>query len=240
MPFARSSIVGHLQELRRCLLYAMAALMVCASVAFYFSGSLMGQLARSLQIPLVFLSPEEALWSHIKLSLFVGLLASFPMMGYALWRFVAPGLLETERHRVFPFLFAASVFFLIGVATCYFWVLPFALDFLIRYGKQQGLVAQISVARYVDFNIQFLVAFGLIFEIPVVMWLLSQFGWLTYAHLKGTRRYAILSAFFIAAVITPTPDVFNQTLTAVPLWLLYEIGILAVRFSERRSSHETV
>jgi sec-independent protein translocase protein TatC len=116
------------------------------------------------------------------------------------------------------------------MAFCYFFALPFALQFLVLYGQQRGITPAISVSHYVDFNLKFLFSFGLIFELPVVMAFLSKTGLLTAPFLVHNRKYAMIAAFFVSAVLTPTPDIFNQCIMAIPLILLYEIGILAVRF----------
>ena len=228
------SVVAHLDDLRRCLIRAVAALLVCATAAFYFSDRLMQVIHLPLAAPLIFLSPEEALWADLKLSLFFGLLASFPVIVYQAWRFVAPGLHARERRYALPVIFAAVLLFFLGVAFCYFVALPFALDFLIEYGRRRGIEPQISVSHYVDFQIKFLLAFGLIFDLPAVMLALAKMGWLTAEFLRQKRRYAIFLCFLAAAILTPTPDIFNQTLMAVPLILLYEIGLIAVRIFGRR------
>ena len=228
------SVVAHLTDLRRCLIRALSALLVCAVAAFYFSDHLLRVFHRPLSAPLVFLSPEEALWADLKLSLFFGLLAAFPVIVYQAWAFVAPGLHVRERRYALPVIAAAVLLFFLGVAFCYFVALPFALDFLVEYGRRRGIEPQISVSNYVDFQIKFLLAFGLIFDLPAVMLVLAKMGWLTAEFLRQKRRYAIFLCFLAAAILTPTPDIFNQTLMAVPLILLYEIGLIAVRIFGRR------
>jgi len=228
------SVIAHLADLRRCLIRAISALLVCAAAAFYFSDRLLQAIHLPLSAPLIFLSPEEALWADLKLSLFFGLLASFPVIVYQAWRFVAPGLHPRERRYAFPVILAAVLLFFLGVAFCYFIALPFALDFLIEYGRRRNIEPQISVSHYVDFQIKFLLAFGLIFDLPAVMLVLAKMGWLTAEFLRQKRRYAIFLCFLAAAILTPTPDIFNQTLMAVPLILLYEIGLIAVRIFGRR------
>ena len=119
----------------------------------------------------------------------------------------------------------------VKTAICkrYFLAIPFAIRFLIAYGQHQGIIPQISVATYIDFNLKLLFAFGLIFELPIAMVLLSKTGLLTVPFLIHIRKYVIVAAFFIAALVTPTPDIFNQCLMAIPLILLYEIGVIAAR-----------
>ncbi len=222
-------ITGHLRELRGRLIASGVALLVCWATAFSFADRIRGSLGRTLEVPLVFLSPEEVLWSDLKVSLFVGFLMSLPVILYQGWRFVAPGLLPAERRAYFPFLLLSALFFLIGIGFAYGVAIPFALRFLIDYGRQNGVTPQLSISMYVDFHLKFLIAFGLVFELPVAMMLVSRTGLLTPAFLAHNRKYAVLLAFLIAALLTPTPDIFNQCLMAVPLILLYEAGILAIR-----------
>ncbi len=236
-------ISSHLKELRGTLIRSIAILFVFTVLSFYFSDILLSWLRRPLSFPasgdttaggvstppLVFLSPAEVLWTDIKISLFFGLAGALPFLFYELWRFISPGLIEKEQRSVYPFLILSSLSFYIGVAFSYFLALPFALQFLVSYGQQKGVIPQISIAMYIDFNLTFLFAFGLIFEIPIVMVLLSKTGLLTIPFLVHYRRVAVVLSFIIAAILTPTPDIFNQALMAIPLIILYEIGILAVR-----------
>lgn len=233
---AEMPISGHLQELRSRLIRAVLIISVSFGAAFYFSDSLLLILRRPLHADLIFLSPAEAFWADLKVSLFVGFLAALPAILYEVWQFVAPGLLPNERGYLFPFLILSTLLFFAGMAFCYFLALPFALDFLIDYGRKSGIQPQISVSMYIDFNLKFLLGFGFVFELPLVMLFLSKIGLLTPAFLTRNRKYAVLLAFFIAAILTPTPDVFNQCVMAIPLILLYEIGILAIRIFGGRAA----
>ncbi|MFQ5580514.1 MAG: twin-arginine translocase subunit TatC [Nitrospiria bacterium] len=230
MPFS-----GHLQEFRSRLITSFFILIFFAGVSFYFSETLLVWLKRPLETELIFLSPAEAFWADLKISLFVGFLCAFPVILYEIWRFVSPGLLPHERGAFLPFLVFGIGFFFLGLAFSYFLALPFALQFLINYGRESGLTPRISVSMYIDFNLRLLLASGFIFELPLVMILLAKFGLLTPEALVKNRKYAVIGAFVIAAVVTPTPDIFNQLMMAVPLLFLYEVGIVAVRlFGGRR------
>lgn len=222
-------ISGHLQELRSRLIRSVLIISFAFGAAFYFSDSLLFFLKRPLSAELVFLAPAEAFWADLKVSLFVGFLAALPVILYEIWQFVAPGLLPNERGYLFPFLIFATVLFFAGMAFCYLFALPFALDFLIDYGRRSGITPQISVSMYIDFNLKFLLGFGLVFELPLVMLFLSRMGLLTPAFFTQNRKYAVLLAFLIAAILTPTPDIFNQCIMAIPLIVLYEVGIIIVR-----------
>jgi sec-independent protein translocase protein TatC len=222
-------ISGHLQELRSRLIRSVVVISFFFATAFYFSDHLLFLLKRPLHAELVFLSPAEAFWADLKVSLFVGFLAALPVILYEIWQFVAPGLLPNERGSLFPFLIFSTLLFFVGMAFCYLVALPFALDFLIDYGRRSGITPQISVSMYIDFNLKFLLGFGLVFELPLVMLFLSRVGLLTPAFFSRNRKYAVLLAFLIAAILTPTPDIFNQCIMAIPLILLYEVGIIVVR-----------
>ncbi len=227
------SLGSHLKELRSRLLRSVAALGLSTVTAFYFSDRLLSWLRQPLSAPLVFITPAEVLVTDIKISLFFGLAIALPFLLYELWQFISPGLIEKEQHSVYPFLFFSSLSFYIGVAFSYLFTLPLALQFLISYGQSKGIVSQISLASYVDFNLTFLFSFGLIFEVPIMMVLLAKTGLLTVPFLTHYRKYAIVAAFIVAAILTPTPDIFNQMMMAIPLILLYEIGIIAVRITGR-------
>lgn len=222
-------ITGHLLELRGRLVKSVLFLIFFCGVAFYFSDQIFLWFKRPLKAELIFLSPAEAFWSDLKISLFVGFMVSFPVILFEVWQFISPGLLPKERKYFLPFIVLGTLFFFLGVAFCYFVALPLALDFLIEYGRRSGIKPQISVSMYIDFNLKFLLSFGLIFELPLAMILFARMGMLTPAFLVRNRKYAILLAFFVAAILTPTPDIFNQTVMAIPLIVLYEVGIIAVR-----------
>lgn len=222
-------ITGHLLELRNRLVKSVFFLIFFCGIAFYFSDQIFFLFKRPLKAELIFLSPAEAFWSDLKISLFVGFMASFPVILFEVWQFISPGLLPKERVYFLPFLILGTLFFFAGVSFCYFVALPLALDFLIEYGRRSGIKPQISVSMYIDFNLKFLLSFGLIFELPLGMILFARMGMLTPAFLVRNRKYAILLAFFVSALLTPTPDIFNQTVMAIPLIVLYEIGIIAVR-----------
>jgi sec-independent protein translocase protein TatC len=150
-----------------------------------------------------------------------------PVILWQVWAFVAPGLHRHERKYAGPFVIIGSLLFLAGGAFALLVVVPFALTFLVTFGQQQGIKSMISVEKHVDFVIKFTLAFGLVFELPVVITLLSLLGVVTPRFLSKNRKYAILINFVIAAILTPTPDIVNQALMAGPLCLLYEVGIVA-------------
>lgn len=234
MPDTRMPFLGHLGELRGRMVKCAVAIGAGMVVAFYFSERVIAWLARPLSAPLVFIAPAEAFWANLKVAFLGGVLLGLPVVLYQVWRFIEPGLYPRERRYGGVFVVAASLLFVAGLAFCGGVVFPFAIRFLVSY-KTQGMAPMLAVGTYVDFAVKFFLAFGLIFELPPVITLLARLGLVTPDRLAANRKYAVLGAFVAAAVLTPTPDVFNQCLMAIPLMLLYELGILSARFFGRRA-----
>ncbi len=254
----KAPLTEHLSELRNRILVSLIAVTVTFSISFYYSeyiftiltSPMHNTIKLSLESPfitfipnknpdlnLVFLAPAEALWMHIKIAFISAFIISSPLLFYETWRFIAPGLLERERKYALPFVFTTTFLFLIGAAFCFMIVLPFAMNFLLTY-KTENLKPMISVGKYIDFCLKFILAFGAIFELPVVSVFLTKMGIVTPAFLAQNRKYAVLIAFVAAALLTPTPDAFNQTLMAVPIIILYEAGIWASRILNRKKKKE--
>jgi len=253
MPF-----FGHLEELRKRIMVSLAAVGIGFALCFNYSESILGFLLLPLrshlvlvrkypfltfstakEIPsLIFLSPAEAFWMHMKLAFFAALFLSLPILFHQLWKFVAPGLLPKEKKYIVPFVAVSTGLFVAGSAFCLLIVLPFALQFLLTY-KTEHLKPMLSIGNYMDFSIKFLLAFGLIFELPLAMVLATRLGFLTPEFLARNRKYAVLVNFIVAAILTPTPDVFNQCLMAAPLCLLYEVGIIASRLLRKKPAPAT-
>lgn len=228
----------HLEELRKRIVIMLIAVGVGFGLTFSFSEKILLWLARPLKAKLVFLSPTEVFWVNLKIAFFAGLVLVIPVVLYQVWAFISPGLFEKEKKYALPFVILSTSFFAMGVLFCLFVVLPFAMRFLMTY-KTQHLVAVISVGNYVDFVIKFLLAFGLIFELPLAITILAKMGVVTPKFLARNRKYAILINFIIAAILTPTPDIFNQLLMAGPLCLLYEFGIISARiFTKKKKEVE--
>ncbi|MBI1811880.1 MAG: twin-arginine translocase subunit TatC, partial [Nitrospirae bacterium] len=156
-----------------------------------------------------------------------------PVIFHQLWKFISPGLLPKEKKYVFPFIISATALFMAGAAFCFFFFFPIAMGFLLTYNVGAVLMPMLSVGQYVDFCLKFILAFGAVFELPIVIIFLTRMGIVTTKTLAKNRKYAILIAFIIAAVLTPTPDMFNQTLMAIPMIVLYEVGILVSRIFVR-------
>ncbi len=240
-------LTSHLEDLRKRILNSLLYLTVGFGVCYAFREPLFSLLKlpmnAHIQIrttrpffslirqenpyQLYFLSPAEAFWMYLKMALLSGLCLVLPLVLWEVWKFIAPGLLEKERKYALPFVVVSTLMFYVGLGFCFMVILPYAMEFLL--GFSQNLVPMISVGNYVDFCLKFLIAFGLVFELPLVIIVLTRMGIVTPATLARQRKFAILGAFILAAFLTPTPDAFNQTLMALPIIILYEAGILASR-----------
>ncbi len=248
-------LTGHLTELRKRIFISLGAIGLFFIVCFNFSEEifsilifpLKAEVKVALESPffritekkaasLVFLAPAEAFWMHLKVAFIASLIISLPVIFIQFWKFIAPGLLPEEKKYFIPFLFSATLLFTAGAIFCFLVILPFAMTFLLGY-KTAHLMPMLSVGSYVDFCLKFILAFGAIFELPLIIIFLTRFGFVTPATLSKHRKYAVLAAFVMAAVLTPTPDAFNQVLMAIPIIFLYEIGILLSRLMHRRELH---
>jgi sec-independent protein translocase protein TatC len=250
---------GHLEELRKRLVRSVIAIAVGFAACFNYSEQILNlllwpmntKLALQMTYPFLSATPNadpqklhyatliEPFWSHLKIGLIAGLMLVFPFVMYQVWKFLSPGLLPKERQYVGYFVFFSTIFFGIGVLFCYTVLLPVAIPFLLSY-KTENLVAIIRIGDYIDFVLKFLLASGVVFELPLVIVLLSRLGVVNPDTLAKYRKFAFLGAFIIGAILTPTPDVFNQTILSIPIYLLYEIGILAARiFGKRKKPSST-
>jgi len=237
---SRAPLLDHLLELRRRLLMSAAALAVAFAVCLYFArpifAFLVQPLLRAGQGKLIYTQIFEAFFVEIKVAFFAAMMIAFPIIANQIWQFVAPGLYRNEKRALLPFLFATPVLFLTGAALAYYVAIPVALHFLLGFQGNLGGVQQEAlpaVGNYLAFVMQFLFGFGLSFLLPILLMLLERAGLVSRKQLVGARRYAIVGAFAVAAVLTP-PDVGSQLLLAVPLVLLYELALIGIWFTERR------
>ena len=230
----RMSFFEHLAELRLRIMWSVVTVGLGFLATFYFSDRIIKFLARPMPAKLAFLAPTEAFWVNMKVAMIAGLFLALPVVLYQVWAFVSPGLLPRERRYALPFVIVGTLFFAIGVTFALLVVIPFAIKFLLTY-KTEDLTPVISVGSYVDFVLKFTLAFGVVFELPLAITLASRMGVVTPQFLARNRKYAILINFIIAAILTPTPDIFNQCLMAGPLIVLYEVGILVARLFGRRA-----
>ena len=233
------SFLSHLIELRERLLKAVAAVLLVLLALVPLANKLYGWLA----LPLIKHLPQggtmiateiaSPFLTPIKLAFFVAVFIAMPFILYQLWAFVAPGLYRHEKKLALPILLSALVLFYIGCAFAYFLVLPAVFAFMTGIAPA-GVAVMPDIGRYLDFVLVLFLAFGLCFEVPVVLIILVSLGVVTPQQLAKSRPYAVVGAFIVAAVLTP-PDVFSQMMLALPMCVLYEIGIIAARTMARRS-----
>ena len=230
----------HLEELRKRLMIAggswLLAFFACYSFAeplfLYISEPLREALPESSS--LVFLTATEPFFTYLKIAAMAALLASLPVILWQVWAFVAPGLFAHEKKYAAPFVIIGSLLFVGGGAFSLKVVTPYAISFLLSFSRP-GLTPMISIGSYIDFLVKFTLAFAIVFELPLAITLAARLGLVTPKALAKNRKYAVLGAFVTSAILTPTPDAFNQMLMAGPLILLYEIGIISARIFSRRA-----
>lgn len=240
----KAPLLDHLIELRRRLLWSVAALGVafagCLYVARPIFAFLVQPLLKAGQGKIIYTDIFEAFFVELKVAFFAALMIAFPVMATQIWRFIAPGLYAKEKQAFLPFLLMTPILFAAGAAMAYYVAMPIALKYLLGYSGNIGGVQQEAlpgVGNYLNFVTKFIFGFGVAFLLPVVLMLLERAGIVTRAQLKKGRRYAIVAIVAVAAVLTP-PDIMSQILLAVPLYLLYEFAIVAIWFTQRRRAAE--
>ena len=237
MPF-----MAHLEELRKRFIWAIIAVAVGFVLAYNFKEEIYGFLSQPLKsvLPpgasLIFTSPAEAFLTYLKVAFLAGLIAASPVVFYQLWRFISPGLYKHEKRLVWPFVVLSSGLFMGGAVFCYTVVFPYAFTFFMSFTSDK-IVPMIKLSEYLSFSAVLLVAFGLVFEMPLVLVFLGRIGVVNQRFLRKNRKYAVLIIFIAAAFFTP-PDVISQLLMAGPLLVLYEISIWLVAASEKKKAEK--
>ncbi len=240
MPF-----LEHLRELRVRLWYAVLGVFLGGIVSFLWADALFGALTSPIRanfsnVSLIGTGPADAFIMKIIVALSSGAVLSIPNSFYQLWAFIAPGLLEHERKQALPFVVFSSVFFLVGISFCFFLVLPFAFQFFSAEFISLGLSPQIRISEYLSFIVKLLLVFGVMFELPIGVFLLGRLGVIKHQQLKENFRIAIVIIFVIAAIVTP-PDVVTQLMLALPLCAMYWGCIYVCSYAEnlRERHHGT-
>jgi len=237
----KMSLTDHLEELRKRLMRSLIAVFVAFGVCYNFKEWLFEILTRPLvqSLPkntfMIYTSLPEAFFNYLKISFFAGLVVSSPYILYQTWKFISPGLYSSEKKYVLPFVLSSTILFAGGVLFGYFIALPPAFRFFLEFSTD-FLKPMLTIREYLSLSIKLLLAFGVVFEIPVFIFFLAKIGVVNSKMLAKQRKYAILLIFIAAAILTPTPDAFTQTIMAIPMMILYEIGILVARWGEKRKT----
>lgn len=226
------SLLSHLEELRVRLIYSAIAIGVCSVLCYFF----VEEIVHFITAPagkLYYMQPAEAFFTYLKVSIFAGFLLSLPVVIYHIWRFFLPALTPKERATLGAIVPASVFLFFVGIAFSYYFVLPAGIKFFLGFASND-LQPLLSVGKYLDFVIAFLLPFGFIFELPLIIMVLAKIGLVSSGFLKRKGKLVIFLAFVVGAVISPTPDVFSQTMIAVPILLLYGISYFIVRYLLRK------
>src|SRR5258708_16360561 len=228
------SLMQHLGELRNRLMVACFGVLITTTLAFFFAKDIILLLEAPAHLgkPLQIISPTEGFTTYMRVSLFTGIALAMPIILYEIYAYIDPALRSNERRFLLTLGPFVLLLFVGGVAFCYFVLLPNAINFLFTFGSEVFEAAP-RASEYISFVTTFILGVGIVFEMPVIIFALTTIGIVKRSWLAKQRRYVVLLVFVLGAVITPTPDPFNQTLVAVPMYLLFELGLLLSLISER-------
>ncbi len=229
------SFISHLIELRNRLLKVVLGFVLVFFALFPFANKIYALLAAPMlaKLPaggqMIATAVTTPFFIPMKVAMMAAFVIALPHTLYQIWAFVAPGLYAHEKKLMVPVIAASSLLFLAGMAFVYFAVFPVVFGFIVS-SAPAGVAVMTDIAQYLDFVLTLFMAFGLAFEVPIAVVLVARFGWVTIAQLKEARSYVIVGAFILGAIFTP-PDIISQFMLAVPLWLLYEAGIVVAKLS---------
>jgi len=230
MPF-----MAHLEELRTCLIRSFAAWIIAFVACYAFSGEIFHFISEPVRRALpegssmVFISATEPFFTYLKVAAIAAVIVSLPVILWQLWAFIAPGLYRHEKRYAIPFVLASCLCFACGTYFGFTLVFPTIFNFLVTFGTSGGeMEAMLSIGSYLSLASKLLLAFGLVFELPIIIFFLARLGIVDHLWLRRHRKYAVLVAFVVGAMLTP-PDVLSQTALAVPFLILYEVGIVVAR-----------
>ena len=239
-------LLDHLLELRNRLIWSIGALFLGFLLCYAFSEQIYQFLVHPLQVAygdqtgrrMIYTGLTEAFFTYLKVAMWGGVMLGFPVIATQVWMFIAPGLYKQEKQAFLPFLMATPVLFFMGAALCYYIVFPLAFHFFLSFESagsngEMPIELEARVSEYLDLVMKMVFAFGLCFQLPVALTLMGRVGILGSAGLIRNRRYAIVGVFVLAAIVTP-PDVISQISLAVPILILYEISIIAVKMVEKK------
>ncbi|MBS4031726.1 MAG: twin-arginine translocase subunit TatC [Clostridiales bacterium] len=233
------TLFDHLEELRKRLFISIITLFIATIIGFTAVDSLRGILTRPAgHLDLIFVSPPEALMANFRLALIAGILISMPVLTYQFLAFIFPALYKNEKKIILPVMAAMLLFFTAGISFAYFTVFPYTIIFFMQFASE-GLTAMFTISNYLTFATNFLFAFGVVFQLPILFWFLGWLHIVDAAFLRSQRKYALLFIVVIAAILTP-PDVVSQIMMALPLLVLYEIGIILVVISQRLNKKKVI
>jgi len=233
-------LAAHIQAVKRRLLIIGATVLGSLVLTFSFSAEMVAWLNRPFSNQLAFYGPTEALFASIKVSLLAALILSLPVIFYQCWKFIEPALLPKEQRWAIPLFMVAGGLFALGLVFCNMVILPLVIDWFVSFGLDRDVTPQLSVGTYIDFNVKFLLIFGCAFELPLAMTLAAMTGAVSAQVFGRFRKHAILVCLIVSAIVTPDATLFTMLLMAVPLMMLYEVGILGARIFGRKSDQDGI